>query len=158
MFETKYVQSLKKVFYSDDSLLELHPYIVPLKDVKGKLEINWCLIKSIMVNVTNKLLEVIYMKKSKQRIIKDLNVDSTFIKANHSASVYANSSLTGIWDDKFTGVRYVKLAHFRSNVRWDKPLLHLERRNIPPPSAQLDSTYHNIELDQNKQLADKFLS
>jgi hypothetical protein len=37
--------------------------------------------------------------------------------------------MIGIWDDKFTGVRYVKLESFWSNQKWDYPILHLERRS-----------------------------
>ena len=39
------------------------------------------------------------------------------------------SELGGIWDDKFTCIRYVKLERFHSIERWDQPILHLEDRS-----------------------------
>lgn len=44
--------------------------------------------------------------------------------------------MTGIWDDLFTGVRYVKLQEFHSAIRWNEPILHLENRASMLSSAE----------------------
>jgi hypothetical protein len=37
-------------------------------------------------------------------------------------------NLLDVWDDLFTGVRYVKLEQFQASLRWNEPILHLEKR------------------------------
>ena len=105
-------------------LLELHPFIVPLVEVKKKLQVNWSLIQKIQTYVEHKLLDVVFLSQQPKNLH---TVDPCLRKWKVTA--FANQSSLGIWDDKFTGVRYVKLEKFRASSKWDLPALHLERRN-----------------------------
>lgn len=107
--------------------LELYPYIVPLVDKDGKLEVNWALIENIQNYIQTKIMDIVFINKTKETIRKNYNVDPAK-KEEKNTSAFGNSQSLGIWDDKFTGVRYVKLNEFRSALKWDLPTLHLEKR------------------------------
>lgn len=137
-FEKEYVQNHRRLFYDDKTLLELYPFIVPLTEVKRAdgqpgMVINWLLIERIQKYVTDKLLDIVYMFVSRAQIGMQLNLEKTFLPKRFRASAQGNSDMQGVWDDKFTGVRYVKLAKYRAHAKWDLPLLHLERRNNNGP-------------------------
>ena len=136
-FVPKYQESLDKTFYPQQMMTELHPYVIPLKEnqVSGDLEVNWSLIEKVRKSVEMKLLELANLITPRKKVCADLNLDATFMRKRFNASVYADSSLKEIWDDRFTGVRYVKLSQFQSNIRWDNPLLLLDRRQRPPESV-----------------------
>jgi len=125
----------------------MHPFIVPLLDKfdpvlkKRKLQANWRLICSVIKSTERKLMDVIYCTKPLQSIIKeyDLQVGSYLIDDRRAerdsfktfaSSQYADrDDLIGVWDDQFTGVRYVQLDRYQSSSFWDYPTLHLEVRN-----------------------------
>jgi hypothetical protein len=46
--------------------------------------------------------------------------------------------MCGVWDDKFTGVRYVKLKKYWFSDKWYQPTLHLEKRDISKPLNQIE--------------------
>jgi hypothetical protein len=48
--------------------------------------------------------------------------------------------IVGVWDDRFTGVRYVKLQQISSVLRWDAPILHLENRASAVAAQQQDDS------------------
>lgn len=56
----------------------------------------------------------------------------------------------GVYDDRFTGVRYVKLEQISSQLRWEEPILHLENRTSAIAALQQDesllnhSQYHTV--------------
>jgi len=112
-FEKEYVGKNKVWFLDDKTLLEMHPYIVPLVSKNNKLEVNWPQIERIKDSVEKKLMDIVFVCRKRKDILRSLNVDETFIRSNFKASVLGSSKSLGIWDDKFTGVRYVKLATFR---------------------------------------------
>jgi len=117
-------------------------------------------------------MDIAFVITSRSTIIKALNLDTTF-QRQLKHSPYGNFSLLGIWDDKFTGVRYVKLCEFRANVKWSLPTLHLERRNInqtnvsivsSQPKAKVlidnfeDVSYSQASIEEKKSVAPPFQS
>ena len=83
-------------------------------------------------HVAKKLMDIVFVCKQRGTIHRNINVDSAFLKGRFQASMLGNSNSLGIWDDRFTGVRYVKLHQFRKHMKWDLPVLHLERRAQGP--------------------------
>lgn len=133
-FERKYKS---RQFYGHKPQLEICPYIVPLVEENQKLQINWKLIGEVVKYIEKKMFDVVYCIKSHDVIQKNYNVDRTEVKGTAEKSFKTTSGsalasqkdMIGIWDDKFTGVRYVKLESCWSNQKWDYPILHLERRS-----------------------------
>ena len=113
--------------------MDLHPFIVPITESKfGKLDINWALIDKVIKYVKDKILEIIYVQKRGNVIQQNLDLQENDNKKYPSFtkdSVRAKrKNLLDVWDDQFTGVRYVKLEQFRATHRWNEPILHLEKR------------------------------
>jgi len=73
-FNENYKNSYKD-FLTDQKLLELYPYITPLMEVDGKLEMNWALIENIQDYVARKMMDIVFMFKPHKAIRATFNVD-----------------------------------------------------------------------------------
>lgn len=133
----------RKMFRPESAYMEVYPFIVPLLESKEKLTINWKLIEGIQTYISHKLLDIVYMVKPHKVIRANFNVDKAYT-IPRPISAYGNTSCFGIWDDKFTGVRYVKLSEFSSAVKWELPTLHLERRSGNSLMNDSNTTKHVI--------------
>ena len=77
---------------------------------------------------------------SEEQILGRYQIDRVEVKitesfGTHDCSPYAKKeNMCGIWDDKFTGVRYVKLHQYWFSDKWDQPTLHLEKRDSSRPN------------------------
>jgi len=110
--------------------------VAPLKQAKsGRLEVNWALIDAVIQQTKGKLLEVMHITKPQRTILRLLDVEEQLHRERKSSKqqfIRSHSQYTcarnmaGIWDDLFTGVRYVKLQQFHSHLKWSQPIMHLE--------------------------------
>ena len=86
-------------------------------------------------SIKEKLLDIVTLVRKKD-MPSYLNLDSPRRRLERQQSFkietdfkrQQDKSLIGVWDDRFTGVRYVKLKQIPSLERWDLPILHLENR------------------------------
>lgn len=108
----------------------MHPFIVPIQENQGKLSLNWKLVDNVIEYIRAKINDVLYLQKPRTSIHQALGVEKLIkpIDGLQDSQFAKKQDLVGVWDDKFTGVRYVKLEKFFAAQRWDEPILHLENR------------------------------
>ena len=95
----------------------VYPYVIPLTKTKhGSLDINWDLIDKVIGSIQSKLVSLLYAEgPSRDDVLLRYGLDQC--RSNYkdsfetSKATYTTSrdEMSGIWDDPFTGVRYVKL-------------------------------------------------
>ena len=83
-------------------------------EVNGKLQINWKLIHKVIKYIKDKILDIIYVQRTASLVKSTLNLfeyEQKFDKF-HDSQYGKRKNLLDVWDDVFTGVRYVKLEQF----------------------------------------------
>lgn len=125
----KFEESYKKRHMRSDNLfakeefLKIFPFIVPIvEDNAGKLEVNWTLINLVIKRIKQKIMSIISCEHPSFSIERRLDLQEKYPEEGFM------SHMKDVWDDKFTGVRYVKLKEYWSADRWHQPVLHLENR------------------------------
>ena len=104
-------------------MTEIYPFVVPLvqkvkegTNLKGRLEVNWELINKVIAYQKEKIYDIVFCRVAKDALLRSIDVERKvkFEQESHinrlKGSIKArDKDMVGIWDDRFTGVRYVKL-------------------------------------------------
>lgn len=143
IFSSKFNNSLLSEFEKQrtcrsSSKVRAYPFVCPLKAGEdGQLAVNWRLIDDVIKQTKSKLLDVLYVARPRHVILRAMDVEEPRRSARAqqdqiqvdqirvcSQSLKANAyNFTGVWDDLFTGVRYVKLQQFQSHLKWGQPIM-----------------------------------
>ena len=86
------------------------------KDKETQLEVNWELIDKVIAYQKEKIHDIVFCRVAKDALFRSIDIErrNKFDQESHfnrlKGSIKAkDKDMVGIWDDRFTGVRYVKL-------------------------------------------------
>ena len=102
---------------------------MPVKSGAGsELEVNWQLIDRVIAAVTTTLDQLFDCSQRVEQVRSELNVDAARARTG-LASSSAGQSFRGVWEDKLTGAKVVKMAEQpTASWRWTELRARREKK------------------------------